>query len=451
MTTADDVTKLMMRYNGKLDYSNSASGFYGGLRDFFGQLAKEEELACRWDNMDPVEYPDFGLKDDDYNDVVRPFYAAWNGFATRKSYSWKDQYRPSDAPDRRVRRLMEKENRGLREEAIRKYNDAVRSLVAFVRKRDPRYQENQKSEEDRQKILRDAAAAQSARSRAAREAKLGEIDGSIVPEWAKSTRVDDGEGDLSTDGETEQQEIECVVCRKKFKSEAQYEAHEKSKKHIKLLKQLQRDMREQDLHIDDVNTDKQASPNSLNEPIFSSDENVAIASDSLLGEDDNHLHRQKADMIGLEKRLNGDNRADRTSSSEWEQSSHGKDEDNVPRSEEVRGRFADPASEDLAALLKATVNDDTASASDTDVPGVARLGKAKQKRAKRAAQKHDGEKGSIGTDLRCAMCQAGFPSKTKLFNHIKDKGHAAPVATSSSTNSKATTLNRNKKTRLHSG
>lgn len=451
MTTADDVTKLMMRYNGKLDYSNSASGFYGGLRDFFGQLAKEEELACRWDNMDPVEYPDFGLKDDDYNDVVRPFYAAWNGFATRKSYSWKDQYRPSDAPDRRVRRLMEKENRGLREEAIRKYNDAVRSLVAFVRKRDPRYQENQKSEEDRQKILRDAAAAQSARSRAAREAKLGEIDGSIVPEWAKSTRVDDDEGDLSTDGETEQQEIECVVCRKKFKSEAQYEAHEKSKKHIKLLKQLQRDMREQDLHIDDVNTDKQASPNSLNEPIFSSDENVAIASDSLLGEDDNHLHRQKADTIGLEKRLNGDNRADGTSSSEWEQSSHGKDEDNVPRSEEVRGRFADPASEDLAALLKATVNDDTASASDTDVPGVARLGKAKQKRAKRAAQKHDGEKGSIGTDLRCAMCQAGFPSKTKLFNHIKDKGHAAPVATTGSTNSKATTLNRNKKTRLHSG
>lgn len=194
MTTADDVLKLMMKYNGRLDYNNSTTGFYGGLRDFFGQLAKEEEIACKWEDIDPVEYPDFGLQDDDYDDVVRPFYAVWNGFVTRKTYSWKDLYRLSDAPDRRVRRLLEKQNRGLRDDAIREFNDAVRSLVAFVRKRDRRYQENQKSEGERQKILRDAAAAQSMRSRAERQAKLDELDRQRLPEWAKPTAVDEHEG-----------------------------------------------------------------------------------------------------------------------------------------------------------------------------------------------------------------------------------------------------------------
>lgn len=160
MTTADEVLKLMLKFNGRLDYNDSPSGFFGGLNDFFQTLAKEEDIACQWEDLESIDYPGFGHKDDDYEDIVKPFYAMWNGFATRKSYIWKDQYRLSDAPDRRIRRLMEKENKKLRDEAIQEYNNAVRSLVAFVRKRDPRVQNNQKSEVERQKVLRDAAAAQ---------------------------------------------------------------------------------------------------------------------------------------------------------------------------------------------------------------------------------------------------------------------------------------------------
>src|SRR5436190_12432814 len=152
-------------------FSDSPSGIFGGLRETFDQLAREEALACQWEGLEPIDYPSFGKRDDEYDDI-RPFYMAWTGFSTRKSFSWKDAYRYSEAPDRRVRRLMEKENKRLRDEAIRDFNDTVRSLVAFAKKRDPRYKANAQSEADRQRSLRDVAAAQASRSRAANEARL---------------------------------------------------------------------------------------------------------------------------------------------------------------------------------------------------------------------------------------------------------------------------------------
>ena len=46
------------------------------------------------------------------------------------------------------------------------------------------------------------------------------------------------------------------------------------------------------------------------------------------------------------------------------------------------------------------------------------------KKAKRAAQKTGGENAA---DAKCAVCGEVFGSKTKLFNHIKEEGHAAPL------------------------
>jgi DnaJ homolog subfamily A member 5 len=434
MTTAEDVLKVIGKYNGRLDYTNSNTGFYGGLREFFRQLAKEEEIACKWENMEPVEYPDFGQRDDEYEDVVRPFYSAWNGFFTRKSYSWKDHYRPSDAPDRRVRRLLEKENKGLRDDAIREFNDAVRSLIAFVRKRDPRYQENQKSEKERQKILRDAAAAQSARSRAARQAKLDEVDRQNLADWANPTVADDNEGDFSSEEESEQHEIECVVCSKTFKSEAQYEAHEKSKKHLKLLKKVQREMRDQDQEIEDGGG-QVPGPSDRHQQISTSDgEEVVVAnSDPPLQNGDDTPDHEKPDTVKSEKPGDGEEAIASDASLSVEQSSPGGDDDYAPRSR-VESRLADPSSDDLSSQLKATVLGDNTGASDAKAFSVPKLGKAKQKRAKKAAQKDAGSGNPNGSNFRCAVCRADFTSNTKLFNHIKEKGHAAPVAVTGSKN-----------------
>ena len=432
MTTADEVLQFMLKFNGRLDFSDSPSGFYGGLHDLFSKLAREEQIACQWEGTEGIDYPDFGHKDDSYEDVVRPFYAAWNGFASRKSFAWKDHYRLSDAPDRRVRRLMERENKRIREDAVREYNDAVRSLIAFVRKRDPRYQENQKSEAERQKMLREAAAAHAARSRAARQARLEELDKAAVPDWAKSERKDEHEGGFSSSEESEEHEFECVVCDKSFKSEAQFHAHEKSKKHVKLLKQLKREMREEgkDLDLDEKEKEKAEDNGQVHAEAVAREPDInATEEPEETGEAENAERTEAAresegepeqDAIAS---TNG-HAAPKASPIDASTGDEDADSDYAPRSA-VEERLTSDKPDDLSARLKATVPNDTPGTSDTDMP---KLGKAKLKRAKKAAQQRAGVAKDGDDEFRCAVCQSGFPSKTRLFNHIKDQGHAAPVA-----------------------
>jgi DnaJ family protein A protein 5 len=419
MTTADEVLKFMMKFNGRMEFTDSPSGFYGGLQDFFKKLAREEEIACQWEDVEAVDYPEFGYKGDDYKDVVRPFYALWNGFATRKGYSWKDVYRLSEAPDRRIRRLMEKENKRHREDAIQEYNDAVRSLIAFVRKRDPRYQENQKSEAERRKILRDAAAAQKARSRAARQARLEEMDRAAVPDWAKSKPVDEYEGGFSSEEESEEHEFECVVCNKSFKSEAQYEAHERSKKHIKLVKQLRKEMEDQDQNLDlDASLEQHKETAQEDDLVNHAEADTGV-------EDAQPLNDHPEEEI--EATANGHTSSKLDSPSLV---TDDEDADYAPRNE-VLDRLNNDKPDDLTSRLKASVLEDTPDTSGTEDSSQPKLGKAKLKRAKKAAQRASGGETPTkdsGADFKCAVCQAGFPSKTRLFNHIKDQGHAAPVA-----------------------
>ncbi|KAK3301463.1 uncharacterized protein B0H64DRAFT_315968 [Chaetomium fimeti] len=247
-TSANAIFALMSRFNSSVPMDDSSMGFFGILNEFFDQLAAEETAACDWAGVASTEYPPFGKARDDYNAVTKRFYNVWSGFSTRKTFSWRDKYRLQEAPDRRVRRLMEKENKKFRDEGIREFNDAVLSLVAFVKKRDPRYVPNTQSEAERQQVLRNSAAAQAARSRAANQEKLAEY---VVPDWAQSRDGDADHDEFSMSEEEEEvEEIECVVCNKTFKSENQFEAHEKSKKHIKAVQSLQRRMKKENANFD---------------------------------------------------------------------------------------------------------------------------------------------------------------------------------------------------------
>ena len=252
ITKAEDIMKMFTNLGGRKDFTDSDTGFYAVLRRTFVTLAREEELACEWEGLDPVTYPSFGHAEDSYDGVVRPFYAAWNGFVTKKSFSWEDVYRYSEAPDRRTRRVMEKENKRLREEGAREFNDAVRSLVAFVKKRDPRFKPNTQSESERQKLLRDSAFAQAARSRAAQQVQ--QASQSTIPGWIKSSEPLEAENSDESE-KAIQERFECVVCKKSFKSEKQYEVHEKSKKHAKTVHNLKRQMQQEykDLHREELN------------------------------------------------------------------------------------------------------------------------------------------------------------------------------------------------------
>ena len=234
-TTIEDIRRTYRKFNDQIIFSNSPSGFFGGLRNMFEKLAMEETVASEQQGLNPVEYPSFGYAADEYENVLREFYVSWSSFSTRKTFSWRDLYRLSDAPDRRVRRMMEKENKRVKEEAVQEYNDCVRSMVAFIKKRDPRYKSNLQNEAQRVQSLRDAASAQAARSRAANREKVTEEI--HVPQWtqvAEQCEIFDNDEEI----EKLENKIHCVICNKTFKSEKQYESHERSKKHNKTVRQI---------------------------------------------------------------------------------------------------------------------------------------------------------------------------------------------------------------------
>ncbi|KAI9833850.1 MAG: hypothetical protein M1826_006373 [Phylliscum demangeonii] len=379
-TSAADIFRVLAAIHGRVQYSDAPDGFFAVIRSTFDTIAQEERAAYEADGLAPVTYPAFGAAQASYEDVVRPFYAVWIGFATRRDFAWKEAAWIHAGQDRRMRRWLEKENKRLRDEGIREYNEVVRDLVALARSRDPRYIPNTQTEAERQKALRDAAAAQAARSRAANQAKFQQ---DVRPEWSK-VQVQESEGDGDREKEPEPEHVfECVACAKTFKSEKQFEEHEKSRKHVKAVQQLQRRMQKEDkaLGLDAVAAD-----------------GVANSASPLGSDDDEYASREKVEI-----RLNGIDSRRLSPTSDLE-----------PALEEgVKGRTEDDAAD--------------SSLQDTEHTAPApKVGRARQKRAKKSAQP---AKASVaGGEFECATCQETFPSKTKLFDHIRQLDHAQPVA-----------------------
>lgn len=408
ITTADDIMRMFTGFRGKLDYSNSDTGFYTTLRRTFDTLAREEELACEWEGLDYSAYPSFGHADDAYEDVVRSFYAVWHGFATKKAFSWEDVYRYSEAPDRRVRRMMEKENRRFRDEGIRNFNDAVRSLVAFVKKRDPRVKTSVQSEAERQKMLRSTAAAQAARSRAANQARQAQPES--TPGWMRPG--EEQEPELSDGSEQAAQEhIECVVCKKSFKSEKQYEAHEKSKKHVRAVQHLKRQMQQEDedLQLNELDSTSTQQPSVSNaveskDAEMVPDEEVAVE------------QRDEIDILNDASKSSGKSLDDSSSPVEAHDSSESSSNDDYTRRDRIEERIFDDQEaavhEDIDHLAETI-----ASKSLDQASNASKIGKAKEKRAKKALQK-SGAGAVSEANFKCAACQSSFLTHYSPFHHV---------------------------------
>ncbi len=58
--------------------------------------------------------------------MVGPFYTYWSNYCTLRSYVWKEEHDTREALDRRVRRLMEQENKKKRDKAKKERNEEVR-------------------------------------------------------------------------------------------------------------------------------------------------------------------------------------------------------------------------------------------------------------------------------------------------------------------------------------
>lgn len=433
MTTADDLARMVRKFNSNVEFTDAPSGFFGFVRETFEQLANEEDVAAQWEDVDVRLYPTFGHRDDTHEDVVKQFYNAWANFATVKTFAWRDKYRLSDAPDRRVRRLMERENNAERQEGIREFNEAVRVLVAFIRKRDPRYTPNTQSEEDRQKALRDAATAQRARARAANEAKMAQAE---TNDWDKFREA--SEEEESEKEEPEQEIIECVACDKQFKSEKQYEAHEKSKKHQKAVYALQKKMKKDNakLDLDSVVGSGTGTPQVdeadyefIDEEPFEVVEKESQADDSVVSEqidqptakeDDATSEASTSDAVP--ESIENDKPAAQSASKSTDASDSGEDSD-YASPDAVRKRL-----EEISLEASQTLSAEEESQSTKP-----KMGKAAQKRAKKAAATAASAAQDEGP--KCATCNETFPSRGKLFKHLEDPDNWCEPALKSATSS----------------
>jgi DnaJ family protein A protein 5 len=114
---------------------DSPEGFYTVYAKAFASVVQSENVASE----KLLDYPDFGTSTSTHAEVLA-FYNQWSNFVSVLSFAWEDEHNPSEAPDRRVRREIEKLNKKNRDAGRKKYMDQISQLVSFVKKRDPRMQ-----------------------------------------------------------------------------------------------------------------------------------------------------------------------------------------------------------------------------------------------------------------------------------------------------------------------
>jgi len=112
--------------------------FYTFYHDLFAQLDTEEELE-EMVGTEHYKVPLFGGIDATMQSC-KNFYEYWSTFCTIKQFSYVDLYNPNDCPNRRVKRLVEADNKRERMRERSKFNDTVHELLRFVKQHDHRYQ-----------------------------------------------------------------------------------------------------------------------------------------------------------------------------------------------------------------------------------------------------------------------------------------------------------------------
>ncbi|KAL0248392.1 hypothetical protein GEMRC1_003628 [Eukaryota sp. GEM-RC1] len=228
-------------------FSDDGAGFYAIYRRAFTDLAYEESLCPSFTPL-----PSFGDSKSPLNDVSQ-FYLHWENFSTKKSMSHEKEYNLNHAPNREIRRLMDKENKNTVSSARRGFNDKVRLLASVVKRRDPRVvminaQKMAQAEETKRR-QQEMALAKEESKRKAREERMRrmmelEEEESVEEEEEEVVEVDRNQAFVedifemdslniatTTHESDDNEEFYCQACKKKFSSEGQLKNHENSRKH----------------------------------------------------------------------------------------------------------------------------------------------------------------------------------------------------------------------------
>lgn len=479
----DNSINLMKYFSASVycGFGDDAQGFYAVYANVFEIITKEDaEFA---DGQD-LEVPEFGTSTSDYEEVVQPFYAHWQSYSTLKSYVWLEKYDLREAPNRRVQRLMEKDNKKIRDAVKKERNEEVRALVKFVRKRDKRvkaYLELLKEkDEERQRITKqkrlealrerekmfEAYKEESWASLSGLEEDLVQMNVHLDSEFGRDNDINESQSD-----EEEVQQYYCVACDKAFKTEKALVNHEKSRKHKDKVAAIKREMADSEdidelaLHNGEngVNEDYDARTESeyLSKRQHSVDETcadfVSVGELNLMDSVDlstmrikgnnrykvKALHERKRALSGIGE---GDlERGDEEKEAANEESNRMEAKSDEREVEETTGNekseenvHEDDSTQNLSNENRITTSDidnketedckenleSQESEGDRQTTGAV-TEKRKPKEGNKKSQQASKE--PAANSFKCNVCQDSFPTRNKMFQHIKELGHALNV------------------------
>lgn len=111
-------------------------------------------------------------------------------------------------------------------------------MAKFIRKRDPRYKHHLETQNSVANIPKPQPTTEKPHKSAADY---------VEQDWQKvDTKHLHADLDWAAAEGEEEEEWECVACRKTFRSEAAWDSHERSKKHLKEIERLKWEMQEED-------------------------------------------------------------------------------------------------------------------------------------------------------------------------------------------------------------
>lgn len=395
-------------------FDDGEDGFFTIYRNLFARLQSEEAMITS-----DADFPSFGFStwtwsaknERDNLNMAKSFYAVWTNFTTAKDFSWVEQWKSTEAPDRRTRRLMEKDNKKVRDDARKDYNDTVRSLAKFLRKRDPRYKKHLTEMQTRPS----GSTTPSATNPSSRPQPS---DAYVEQEWQK-VDLKGLHADLewaAAEGEDDEQ-WECVACGKMFRSEAAWDSHERSKKHMKEVERLRREM-EEDEDLTKTTTDLEESV-----PLedTSQGESPSKSKSSFVANDPQPASPSLPPTPPLSSPT-GDENEFSASETRFKTNANVKiPAEPLSRTERKAlklGRL--PIVNDIIdnSIAVGTEGEEESGASNDGPAHVSELSKRDKRRARQA------KKASVEPGHHCNVCGESFPNKTKLFSHIAELGHA---------------------------
>ena len=375
-------------YRGFAD--DSPRSFFAVYKNVFEEIWSHEPEA----RQRKEKYPEFGSMLTPWN-KVRKFYQFWSNFTTQSSFAWADRWRTPEGGSRDTRRAMKKENDKLRTTERKIWVEQVRRLSAYVKGSDRRALMEQKraakaTEEERIKYKE--------KKRLEREERLQNAERLLVE------RADE-QNDLPVEealfwqrkeneveelmAEAELDEMVCVVCEKRFRSQGQLDNHLNSKKHKSLVGRLRHQLA---LAGEKLPDELDMTPS------------MPLGGDGGGGKKGKKKKKKKKEQEP----------EDEDEEVEDEDEDEGDDQDNV-KSEEVESELVEKGKEEAVP--------------EEAVPRApSKTEKKKARRAKKQQQQQQQAGGpAVATSAKCVQCDEEFASRSAMFRHLEATGHAQPL------------------------